>query len=191
MNFRERFANMLKRSRADSGLSQKEVASRLGISRTTVQNWESGYSCPTQLEGFNWFRALGLPALPYYLQVIYPDEFSGSDSDVEEEVDAALKLIISSLPLDAKKKLLYCAGGEHGSNPLAVLELITAHLQTPLASRLSVAEVIRSHYEVALAVGSLVRPEHIQPNLALLNAAYLQGRAAVFRGADSYIISEE
>lgn len=191
MNYQDKFAEMLRKSRADSGLSQKEVAKRLGISRTTVQNWESGYSCPTQLEGFLWFRALGLQPLPYYLGILYP-EFEQIDHTADDDhVEAALLRLISGLPIEAKKKLLYCAYGNHGSNPLAVLELVTAHLQTPLRARLSVAEVIRSHYEVAQAVGTLAQPEYIHPNIDLLNSAYLQGKAAVMRGEQGYTIMEE
>jgi len=36
----------LKQARTDSGLSQEEVADKLGVSRQTMSNWENGRSFP-------------------------------------------------------------------------------------------------------------------------------------------------
>jgi len=191
MIMQDRFAEMWRRSRDDSGLTQREVAQRLGVSRTTIQNWESGYSCPTQLEGFQWFRALGLQPFPYYLALLYP-EFDGINADVDDQqINDALCRVIHDLPADSKRKLLYVLYGDHGSSPMAVLELITAHLQTPLRARLNVAETVRTNYEMAEAQDMLSRPEHIQPNVSLLNAAYDSAKTAVKQGRGAYTAIEE
>lgn len=191
MTNNDKFAGIWRRSRADSGLTQKEVAARMQISRTTVQNWESGYSCPSQAEGFAWFQALGLQPLPYYLELLYPEFERISSADDDDRISSALISAIRDLPPDTKRKILYVLYGDHGSSPLAILELITAHLQTPLRARLTVAETIRTNYEVAEATGTLARPEHIQPNISVLEDAYLSGKDAVKHGKNGYTALKE
>ena len=40
-------ANRITQARADSGLSEKELAEKLGVDKTTVSNWESGRRQPS------------------------------------------------------------------------------------------------------------------------------------------------
>ena len=42
------FSISLKRQRKQKGLSQEDVARHLGVSKSTVSNWETGYSAPNQ-----------------------------------------------------------------------------------------------------------------------------------------------
>ena len=39
--------NRLKEARAEKGLSQKELADRIGVSRNTISSIETGQFCPT------------------------------------------------------------------------------------------------------------------------------------------------
>ena len=183
----ERFAKMWRKSRDEAGKSQEFMARSLGVSKKTVQNWEAGTSCPSQEKGFEWFQVLGIQPLPYYLELIYPDEFCQlSFDDSDQMIEDALITIIKNLPSGSKRKLLYLLYGNHGSSPLAMLELITAHLQTPLRARLNVAEIVRTNYEIADAMGILAQPDHIQPDVDVLNHAFLCGKDAVKQGLRAY-----
>jgi transcriptional regulator with XRE-family HTH domain len=50
----------LRARRASSGQSAREVAESLGVSRTTVLNWESGHRRPTAENLGAWGRVMGL-----------------------------------------------------------------------------------------------------------------------------------
>lgn len=186
----QRFADMWKRSRADSGMSQAEVAKRLGVSKTTVQNWEAGFSCPDQIEGFAWFRALGLPPMPYYLSVIYPDDCDAIRHDrSEENVTKMLIDMIKNLPFDKKKKLLFWLSGEHGSSPFSVLELVIAHLLTPLQSRISTAHTIAMNYTIAKKKGRL-SSTRVHPNMEVLQKAIERATEATIGGNLGYNVTD-
>lgn len=188
MSIADRFASMWKQSREDAGKSQAFMARELGVSRRTIQNWEEGTSSPSQLMGFRWFRVLDLPPLPYYLRLLYSDFDSAPASD--EDTDKLLFSIIKSLPTHAKKSLLYCLGGHHGSSVPCSIEEWVANAQCPLSDRLRVAVSIRSNYEVAKEQGMLVGKENIQPDLELLDTAIAAAKRAVISSESSYSISE-
>lgn len=144
----DKFGLMWKKSRCDAGASQEYMAKALGVSKKTVQNWESGIGCPNQMVGFEWFHILGLQPLPYYLDMLY-----GKCEDVSEEdtksLDKALNESISRLNPYMKRKLLYILDADHGSSTAGVLDMIVAHLHCPLPLRIGVAQHILSNYEIA------------------------------------------
>jgi len=48
------FAERFKQLREESGLTQEELARRLGVSRSTVGNYESGTRTPRKLDDLNY-----------------------------------------------------------------------------------------------------------------------------------------
>jgi transcriptional regulator with XRE-family HTH domain len=50
----------LRRARADSGLTQAEVAARLGIHMRTLRRWENGEGDPPAHMLFRWATAVGV-----------------------------------------------------------------------------------------------------------------------------------
>lgn len=185
----EKFAKMWRESRESVGKSQDYMAKALGVSKKTVQNWESGTSCPSQQKGFEWFTVLGVQPMPYYLKLLYPYEFDRIKPGAnDKDVGIALLTLISNLTEDQKRKLLYILQGCHGSSPICILEMLTAYLQTPLDYRLNVAASIAVNYEVSEAKGILKNPAHVQPNMDLLNLAIKRGRQAVIDGKGSYTV---
>ena len=48
----ERFGKMWKDMRTEAGYSHTQVAKAIGVSRTTIENWENGTSSPSQKQGF-------------------------------------------------------------------------------------------------------------------------------------------
>lgn len=183
----ERFAKMWRTSRESVGKSQDYMAKALGVSKKTVQNWEAGTSCPSQQKGFEWFIVLGVQPMPYYLDILYPNEFGRlSPESSDMDITIALLTLISNLTGEQKRKLLYALTGRHGSSPICVLEMLTAYLQTPLDYRLNVASSVAVNYEISEAKGMLVRPDSIQPDMELLHLAIKKGREAVIEGKGSY-----
>lgn len=178
-------SEMWKQSREDGGKSQEYMSKALGVSKKTVQNWEAGTSSPSQLMGFMWFKVLGIPPLPYYLELLYP-EFKRVDTD--DEVLSALFALIRDMPLSAKKELLYMLGGVHGSSAPALLEMVTAHLQTPMRDRLNIAQSILTNYDIAQATGRIRHPGQIQPNIELLRRAVTEAEQTIKHGKESYTI---
>ncbi|MBB6048830.1 helix-turn-helix transcriptional regulator [Armatimonas rosea] len=60
MNKPETFATHLRRSRLERGLSQAELAQRVGVSKTTLGNWESERTLPSAPELGSLMEALSL-----------------------------------------------------------------------------------------------------------------------------------
>lgn len=183
----ERFGKMWKDMRTEAGYSQTQAAKAIGVSRATIENWENGTSSPSQKQGFIYFQKLGIQPLPYYLRVLYPVEFKDIPSATEaDEIDQALITLIKDLPPESKKKILYIMYGAHGSSPSAVLEMVCAHLHTPLFMRVGVAALIRSNYLLAASVGRLICGDRAAPDVDLLEKATKRAMCAVQKKEDKY-----
>lgn len=144
----DKFGLMWKKSRCDAGVSQDYMAKALGVSKKTIQNWESGIGAPNQIVGFEWFHVLGLQPLPYYLDMLYGKCEDVTDED-GEKLDAVLDESISRLNPYMKRKLLYILNADHGSSTAGVLDMIVTHLHCPLPLRIGVAQHILSNYEIS------------------------------------------
>ena len=183
----ERFGKMWKDARTAAGFSQVQAAKAMGVSRATIENWENGTSSPSQKAGFIYFYKLGVQPLPYYLRVLYPVEMETVDTrEDDEEVTKALLTMMRDLPTTYKKKLLYVAYGDHGSSPAAVLDMVCAHLHTPLLMRIGVAALIKSNFVLALSIGRLIGGSQAMPDVVLLERAITRAREAVKQKNESY-----
>lgn len=188
---RKRLARILMRSRAESGMSQEKVSIELGIAKKTVQNWERGVSAPTLPQAVAWFQIMRIPAMPYLLQYIFPDMEGITKNESDEMLREELINLIKSMPPDGIRQLMYLFYGNHGSSPRAVLNLVTAHLQTPLRERFSHAYSIFNDYRISLELGDIVRPDHIQPNIDILKQAMLRCRRAILQKKSSYTLVKD
>lgn len=56
-----RLANRLKVARAETGLSQSELAALAGVTRQTISSIETGQYCPSALLAFLIAKRLGKP----------------------------------------------------------------------------------------------------------------------------------
>ncbi len=182
-------AEALRIARYESGKSQETMAFELGVARRTVQNWESGKSEPTVGQAIRWFQILGKSPIPFLLQTVIP-AFDHITSDVEEEkLREAMLLLVNEIPIEGIRQLLYLFYGDHGSSPRAIMQLVTAHLQTPMKDRVTQARVITHNYELAFRKGTIARPDHILPDLQYLKNAIDAGEDAVLKDAKEYILS--
>ena len=182
-----RFANIWVTSRADAGKTQAEMADGLGISRKTVQNWESGVTAPDLFTGCEWFRFLGLNPLPYYLAYLFPEFFDGvAPEENDEALSNALMEIVSNMKVEEKRQLLYLMAGRHGSPWYSLLQMFTAHCHTSMRSRVNVARAVLDNYEMEARTGDLVCPDNIGPDLELLRESIEQGKKAAMDRSSAY-----
>lgn len=178
----------LRTARNESGKSQEFMAFELGVTRRTIVNWERGVSEPSVSQAINWFKLTGKNPIPYLLQISYPDMDKISPGDEDARVLASLMQLINDLPAEGVRQLMYLFFGNHGSSPRAVLQMITAHLQTPMKDRIAHGQLTATNYEIARRTGTLAQPDHIQPDLEYLNAAIEAAKTAVTKETDAYSI---
>ena len=154
----------------------------LGVSKKTVQNWEKGISSPSFFQSLEWFRALNINPFPYYLSYAFPAEFDCcANIQDEEEILEAFRTLIEQIPLASKIALLYIYHGEHGSSPNAVLQLMLAHLHTPIKSRVTQAVLIKNVYEMEKELDNLICPDKALPDMSILNKAIQRARLSAIQ----------
>ena len=179
-------ADTLRSTRNESGKSQEFMAFELGVTRRTILNWERGVSEPSIGQAIEWFKLVNKNPIPYLLQVTYPDMDKISYKDDDAKILAALMQLINDLPAEGVRQLMYLFFGNHGSSPRAVLQMITAHLQTPMKDRIAHGQLIATNYEIAQLTQTLSRPNNIKPDIDYLNAAIATAKVAVTQSAKEY-----
>ena len=176
----------LRTTRYQSGKSQEYMALELGVTRRTIMNWENGISEPSVTQAITWFKLVKKSPIPYLLQISYPELDQISSKDTDAKVLASLIQIINDLPVEGVRQLMYLFFGNHGSSPRAVLQMINAHLQTPMKDRIAHGQLTATNYEIAKRTKTLTQPDHIQPDLKYLNAAIETAKDAVEKDAKEY-----
>lgn len=180
-------SDIWRRSRYECRVSQEYLANYIGVSRKTIQNWESGVSAPDFNQGAKWFEALGINPLPYFLRYMYPDSVKGfSPVSTKEEVEKSLKQILDDVPEHGIRMLLYLFYGAHGSSPQSVLNLITAYLHLPIRERVGLADLIMDQYEMMNARDELVSPEYVRPDFENVKKAISAAKTAAIEGKEGY-----
>lgn len=175
----------LQRARWDCNKSQEFMAIELGIARKTVQNWERGYSEPTLSQMLEWFEVLKLNPMPYVLRIFYHDAYVADSADDKKTRNILIDMI-KDMPIRSVKQFLYVIDGNHGSSPKALLQMMTAHLQTPMKDRYNQASLIYDNYLIAKEKGELAGDADIQPDEEFLKKAIEEGRKSVITGNEEY-----
>lgn len=184
---KKRLSRILMLSRAESGLSQEKVALELGIAKRTVQNWERGISAPTLPQAIQWFKILKVAAMPYFLQFMFPDIEGIGPKDDDSKIRKELINLIEVLPAEGVRQLMYLFYGNHGSSPRGTMNMLTAHLQTTLKDRYNHACMILNDYKLLNDKIETTRPDHVQPNIASLEASIAQSRTAILQNQNNYL----
>lgn len=192
MEEKKRLAEMHMKARYDAGKSQEYVALEMGVSKKTVANWEKGVSTPDIFDSINWFRVLGLNPMPYYLNFMFPTLFEVVNSaSKDEDVEILFEQLVENLTINNKRALLYLFYGNHGSSPNAVVQLILAHLHTPIKDRVLHAEVIAREFEMEKELGNIICKDNIMPDMDVLNSAIQNGRSSALSGEFGYAMGVE
>lgn len=163
-----------------------DMAAEMDITRRTVQHWENGESEPTVSQLMAWIRTAGENPVPYLIALAYPDRdiIDGLD---DEGIAKGYETISRNLSARDKKSLYYIFGGDHGSDPHCVIQLILTHLHTPLWDRVGSAQHIMADYELNKAIGRI--PETgFNPDLAMINEAIKQAIKSTMEGKNDYTL---
>lgn len=179
-------ADALRATRNEANKTQEYMAFELGVSRRTILNWENGVSEPSIGQAIAWFKLVDKNPIPFLLQITYPDMDKISYKDDDAKILSALMQLINDLPAEGVRQLMYLFFGNHGSSPRAVLQMVTAHLQTPMKDRIAHGQLIATNYELAKRTNTLSKPKHIQPDLEFLNSAITAAKSAVENNAAEY-----
>ncbi|MGD6877820.1 helix-turn-helix transcriptional regulator [Bacillus infantis] len=185
-----RVAQMFSSSRYDAGKSQEYMAAELGVSKKTIQNWEKGVSSPSMFQFAEWFRCLSLNPMPYLLNMLYPglyDDMNNSDENIEE----TFRSLCDEIPISDKKAWIFIYTGKHGSSAHSLIQLLLAHLHTPLTTRVTQADAISSTYELHRDLGTLICPDDIMPDVDDLEKSRKKARVAVMNKEYGYSIIEK
>lgn len=182
----ERVARFLAEIRELAGLKQTEMAKKLGVSRRTVQAWETGESFPKFSKLIQWIHITNQSPIRILQEIAAPvfDNIKGSDED--NRVEDALTNRVRSLRIREKRGLLFLLYGNHGSSVYAFLQLCVAYLHCPMGDRQNIAMQVINNYKNAKAMGRIVAPDNIEPDMQALEQALEKGREAYVKGQDSY-----
>ena len=183
----EKIGQALAKARVAAGLSQHDMARRIGKGRATIQSWESGASSPPTDKIMDWFEACGCSPLAPMQEMLHPELYRQTASDMtDEELDDALATYFDSAPRIVKEMILFIAMGRHGSYPPAVFAEVCANLHTPLHSKVNICGQVLDSYNWAVATGVDPVPGEVQPPMELLRTAYEAGKAASQNGEQAY-----
>lgn len=175
---------LLAKARIDSGATQKELAKALGKTLHTIQKWETEYN-PSFLDLCTWFRVLDMPTWTYIHCMLYPTEklsFQEGDEKRRREVVEYL----ASTSRTELRKIFYLVAGMHGSNWMAVLEMMFEHVCSPLAQRVISARSVLIGYQLELKNQQLLKTDHIMPDIENLNRCITLGTIAAKKGLSFY-----
>lgn len=182
-------AKALETARTKAGLSQENMAKRLGISKPTVASRERGTSPVTLADIINWCVACSIPARRCMDACIYP----GLLDYLQEDISTAEKRQILHAAVDEMSNYevdgwLYLYYGDHGSDPMGVLTEVLANLHTPLRDRVSIVNAVIGHYEMAQSTKTDPDPNGTQPVMDVVRQARDCGQKAALQGVDAYSV---
>lgn len=186
------FSDIHTKARIAAGKSQEFMAIELGIAKKTVQNWEKGISSPSFFQSLEWFRVLNTNPFPYYMSMMYPKEFNHiKRANTDEEIDEAFDTLIKQVSIEDKRALLYIYYGAHGGDPHTVINLMLAHLHTPLQMRITQAMLISYIYEMQYETDNLICKDDVMPNTEELNKSLMRARVAALQKSYGYSVLDK
>lgn len=185
IDLQERVSAQLVKARVVSGLTQTGLAKKLGVGRSTIQNWESGLSAPDFSYILSWFDVCGQNPVHALISVLHPESqsMSAGDNLAFKKAMLARRLdALSDLELDQEYYLHY---GDHGSSPYAYLQKVTADLRSPVGGRTTSGLVILNNFEDAEALGTLQEGPRVDKEALVM--AINQGIDAHRSGKSGYV----
>ena len=184
--YMKKFAEIHCLARLNSNKSQEYMAEALNVSKRTIQNWESGETCPSFFQSIEWFKVLNINPFPYYFKIIYPQKMDVNPNDNDEKIEEAFYTLMQNISIEDKRALLYLYYGKHGSSPHSIIQLLLAHLHLPMSFRINDACNINTNYKLAKELNILVCPENIQPDLTDFRKSIYKAVDACKNNMDRY-----
>lgn len=192
--YRYRVAEAMTAAREAAGVSQRELADRLGRDKRTIQKWEKG-EMKIALEDFlDIFDALKIPVEAYSKWIRNPELFPRGLADIRgfstDKKRSALADYYEhqASPLEVEQEY-YFLFANHGSSCDGMYQQWMANLMTPLRDRKRICGQIIDNYNEALATGAITDPDAPQPNMDVLRACYEASSQSVQNGDNGYALS--
>lgn len=192
-DYRRRIAEVLVNARETVGVSQRELAERLGHDKRTVQKWESG-EMRISLEDFlEIFDALQVAVEPYSKWIRHPELFHNGLSEIGSyHVDKRRAALVhyyaqQASPIEVEQEY-YILFADHGSDYYGMRQQRIANLQTPLRDRRRICGQIIENYREAQELGELTDPDGPQPQMDILLACYEASAQGVRERSNRYAI---
>lgn len=180
------FSRIFSESRYDAGKSQEYMAAELGVSRKTIQNWESGVSSPSYFQMLEWFRALNLSEVPYIHKYKNSEIINNDSLTKEEKLEKSFDATMKELNVAQKRAIIYLLKGTYQGDPYSLLQLFVAHAHLPMQHRFFIATQISETYKMCEMIGNLRDTKYILPDMEVLDKAINAGREAAVKGFESY-----
>lgn len=187
MEFEKDISMILIETRTLCDKSQRDMAKLLGRSLGTIQSWEQGLSSPNFNMIVEWFKALNINPLRYFLRMINPEIYGLSENESNEVIKNAVCNYVQNVASEEElRKMAYSLFGYTGSSWLAQLELITAYNHLPLDRRINIAQSVLDSFLICQARQEIIECNHIMPNIDRLESAIKEGRKSVYQGMYGY-----
>ena len=191
--YRLRVAEAIVAARESVGVSQRELADRLGRDKRTIQKWEKG-EMKIALEDFlEIFDALKVQMEPYSKWIRHPELFPNGLADIRgfatDKKRGALADFYKSQasPLEVEQEY-YFLFADHGSDYHGMYQQWMANLMTPLRDRKRICAQVIDNYTEAQATGTIADPDAPQPNMEVLKACYEASFQSVQQGENAYTV---
>lgn len=192
--YRCRVAEAMTAAREAAGVSQRELADRLGRDKRTIQKWEKGEMKITLEDFLDIFDALKIPVEAYSKWIRNPELFPRGLDDIRgfstDKKRSALADYYEhqASPLEVEQEY-YFLFANHGSSCDGMYQQWMANLMTPLRDRKRICGQIIDNYNEALATGAITDPDAPQPNMDVLRACYEASSQSVQNGDSGYALS--
>ena len=189
--YRYRVAEAMTAAREAAGVSQRELADRLGRDKRTIQKWEKGEMKITLEDFLDIFDALKIPVEAYSKWIRNPELFPRGLDDIRgfstDKKRSALADYYEhqASPLEVEQEY-YFLYADHGSDYHGMYQQWMANLLTPLRDRRRICAQVIENYNEALATGTITDPDAPQPNMEVLQACYEASAQSIQNGANGY-----
>lgn len=185
---RQEVGLLLAQMREDAGLSQEEAASRLTIHRTTLMRWENGTSSPDVVQLVYYIEYVLGKSLRQFMHSYLSKQNAPGTLINMEELDVRKELCEISMyemPIMDVRDTVYLWHGNHGSDPHAVTQLLTANIESPMPSRVVNATAVLTNYEMAMYQNRIPEDAPTVDFDALVSATQA-GKTAAIENKSSY-----
>ena len=188
MNYSKNIARLFEKAVYDSGLSQRELADALGVSRSSLQNWLDGVSAPELGELLTFLPKIqNVTVFPLLLEVCHPDLFAAQTTDEKRKALLTFYRDIATPRFIAQEHYLLMS--EHGSNFEGIKQMDIAHIQSRLADRRRNCMAALTGYQDAVAMGAVTDPQAPQPDIETLEICIARSTQSVKAGLNAYTIA--
>ena len=184
--YTDRVAEFISSLRREADISRDKLAHGASFSAATLKRWESGESTPSIAQIMEIIDITGQNLDHALLKFRHPDLYESAADASDDEINKLFAEYVSTMSIRDKRHIMFAVSCRHGGDRYALMELVSAYLQIPMAARYAIAQLIETQYNLSVANHAIQCPNNIQPNMALLHSAIESGRDAALSGLTGY-----